>query len=188
MDMDTSYVTKTVQTTREDHLIAWLAALAITIHIAESVLPSPLPGVKPGLANTVTLLAFLLYGWRIAAWVAVLRVLVGSLIIGSFLSPTFILSLSGSICSVLMLLVAGQWSKHLPHLRFGAIGYSVLAAFAHMVGQFWMAYWLFVPHAALFHLLPVLMTMAMIFGIVSGYIADTVIRRLEPQNERHINP
>ena len=44
-----------VPTTRQDHRIAWLTALAITIHIAESALPSPLPGIKPGLANVVTI-------------------------------------------------------------------------------------------------------------------------------------
>ncbi|MGD9000355.1 MAG: Gx transporter family protein, partial [Granulosicoccaceae bacterium] len=35
----------------EDQRIARLAALAIVIHVAESALPSPLPGIKPGFAN-----------------------------------------------------------------------------------------------------------------------------------------
>jgi heptaprenyl diphosphate synthase len=39
-----------IQTTTEDHRIAWLTALAITIHILESAFPSPLPGrvLPPG--------------------------------------------------------------------------------------------------------------------------------------------
>ena len=86
----------TVPTTRQDHRIAWLTALAITIHIAESALPSPLPGIKPGLANVVTIVALVQYGWGTAAWVALLRVLIGSLLIGTFLSPTFLLSLAGA--------------------------------------------------------------------------------------------
>ena len=48
-----------IETTPEDHRIAWLAALAITIHVIESVLPSPLPGLKPGLANVVTIAVLL---------------------------------------------------------------------------------------------------------------------------------
>ena len=46
----------TATATRDDHLIAGFAALAIAIHIIESAFPSPLPGVKPGLANVVTLI------------------------------------------------------------------------------------------------------------------------------------
>ena len=49
-------------TTREDHRIAWLAALAITLHIVESALPSPIPGVKPGLANIITIIALIQFG------------------------------------------------------------------------------------------------------------------------------
>jgi hypothetical protein len=85
-------ITRTIKTTRDDHLIAALAALAITVHIAESALPSPLPGIKPGLANVVTLLVLCRYGWQMAVWVTLLRVLVGSILIGTFLSPAFFLS------------------------------------------------------------------------------------------------
>ena len=166
-------------TSREDHIIIWLAALAITIHIAEAALPTPLPGVKPGLANVVTLIAVYFFGWRIAIWVSLLRILVGSLIIGSFLSPTFFLSLSGAICSLLMLRLALWWSQSVPMLRFSTIGYSIIAAMAHMYGQFWVAYWLFIHHDGIFTILPILMTVSVVFGIVSGIVAKEVIQRLE---------
>ncbi len=159
--------------TAEDHRIALLAALAITIHIAESTLPSPLPGIKPGLANVVTIAALCLYGLRTAAWVAMLRVLAGSLLLGTFLSPTFILSLSGAVASLLALALA----RSIPGEGFGAVGYSLFAAVAHMAGQFLVAYWLFVPHPALLHLLPVLMTAAVLFGLVSGIIVATMLKR-----------
>ncbi len=165
----------TLQTTREDHLVTYLAALAIAIHIAESALPSPLPGIKPGLANVVTVVCLCLYGWRVAAWVALLRVVVGSLLIGTFLSPTFLLSLSGALASLAVLWLASRW----PGRGFSAIGYSVLAALAHMIAQFWAAYWLFIPHPALFHLLPPLATMAVLFGVTSGIIAKHVTTRLQ---------
>ena len=128
--------------TVEDHRIAWLTALAVSIHIAESALPSPLPGFKPGLANVVTLLVLLHYGWAPAAWVAVLRVLVGSLLIGTFLTPTFVLSLAGAVAAVLAL-GAGRL---LPGRGLGPVGYGLLAAMAHMAAQFSCAYLLFIPH------------------------------------------
>ena len=81
-------------TTHEDHRIALLAALAISIHIIESAFPSPLPGVKPGLANVITLFTFIRYGWQTALQVSLLRVVISSLLLGTFLSPTFLLSLS----------------------------------------------------------------------------------------------
>lgn len=161
-----------LQTTREDHLVAWLTALAITIHLAESALPSPVPGVKPGLANIVTIAVLVQFGWRIAAWVSLLRVLVGSLLLGTFLSPTFFLSFGGAVASVAVLglasLVPGQF--------FGPLGYSVLSAMAHMAAQFWIAYTFFIPHAALLRLLPVLMTAAVIFGVIGGTIAVAMLK------------
>jgi len=169
----------TVPTTRKDHRIAWLTALAITIHIAESALPSPLPGVKPGLANVVTIVALVQYGWGTAAWVAVLRVLIGSLLIGTFLSPTFLLSLAGAAASLAALRLA-SW---VPGRVFGPVGYSLLAALAHMGAQFFTAYWVFIPHPGLFHLLPVLMTASLIFGVTSGIIAQLALQRLRPAEE-----
>ena len=59
-----------IQTTAEDHRIAWLTALAITIHIMESALPAPVPGLKPGLANVITIIVLLQFGWSSAAWSA----------------------------------------------------------------------------------------------------------------------
>jgi heptaprenyl diphosphate synthase len=164
-------------TTREDHTIAWLTALAITIHVAESALPSPLPGIKPGLANVVTIAVLIRFGWVAAAWVSLLRVLVGSLLLGTFLSPTFMLSLGGALCGTAAL---GLGSL-LPGRGFGPIGYSVLAALAHMAGQFALAYTLFIPHAALLHLLPILLTVALCFGVVSGIIAAAMLKGIEPQ-------
>jgi len=166
-------------TTRADHRVAWLAALAITIHIMESALPSPLPGVKPGLANVVTIVVLCRYGWASAAWVSGLRVLAGSLLVGTFLSPTFVLSLSGAFCALLVLAPAAWMARWAPRWAPGPIGLSVLAAWAHMAGQFWVAYALFVPHEGLFHLLPILLTVSLVFGVASGAVADVVIKRLE---------
>ncbi len=165
----------TLTTTTEDHRIALLAALAITIHIAESALPSPLPGIKPGLANIVTIATLCLYGLRTAAWVLMLRVLAGSLLLGTFLSPTFALSFTGAVASLLILSVA----RLIPGKSFGPVGYSLLAAMAHMAGQFTAAYWLFIPHPALLHLFPILMTAAVLFGLVSGIIVAAMLKRIQ---------
>jgi len=165
-----------LQTTRDDHRIAGFTALAITIHIAESALPSPLPGVKPGLANVITIAVLMLFGWRMATWVNLLRVLAGSLLIGTFLSPTFILSLSGALASTATLVLLSQ----LPGQGCGPIGYSIAAAMTHTMAQFWVAYGLFIQHDGLFYLLPILMTAALVFGTVSGIIVFAMLKKLPP--------
>ncbi|NOX07911.1 MAG: Gx transporter family protein [Gammaproteobacteria bacterium] len=160
-----------IQTTKDDYRIAGLAALAISIHIAEAAFPSPIPGIKPGLANIITIAALLRFGWSTALWISLLRVFVGSIVLGTFLSPTFILSLSGAISSILILGLA----QYLPGKGAGPVGYSILAALAHMAGQFTSAWLLFIPHPALFNLLPVLMSAALIFGIINGIIVSGML-------------
>ena len=160
--------------TVHDHRVAWLTALAIAIHVAESALPSPLPGLKPGLANIVTIAVLMIYGWQTAAWVSLLRVIVGSVLIGTFLTPTFVLSLCGAIASICVL---GLLSRF-PGAGCGPIGYSLAAALAHMAGQFYSAYILFIPHEALFGLLPPLMTLAAAFGVLNGILVHAMLTHL----------
>jgi heptaprenyl diphosphate synthase len=161
-------------TTARDHHIARMAALAIGLSVLEAAIPSPLPGVKPGLANIVILIVLARYGWRTAAWVSLLRVLAGGLLLGSFLTPGFFLSLSGAVCS-LAILALGQ---HLPQRWFGPVTHSILAAFAHIAGQLLLVYAWLIPHAGIAYLLPIFAAAALIFGAVNGLIAA---RYMQPQ-------
>ncbi len=163
-----------IQTTREDHLIAWLSALAIAIHVLESIIPTPLPGMKPGLANVVTVVVLMLFGWRIALWVSLLRVLAGSLIIGTFMTPTFWLSLAGALASLAMLGLLWRLLSG----RVSALGLCVMASLAHMGGQFALAFWVLIPHSAFLKVLPPLLTMAWIFGLLSGLLANRLLQGL----------
>ena len=76
-----------LKVTADDRRIARYAAAAIALTLVEAALPSPLPGVKPGLANIVVLVVLARYGWRDAAWVSLLRVVAGSSCSASFLPP-----------------------------------------------------------------------------------------------------
>ncbi|MBI4756793.1 MAG: Gx transporter family protein [Betaproteobacteria bacterium] len=150
--------------TEDDHRIARYAAAAITLGVAEAAIPMPLPGVKPGLANIVILLVLLQHGWRDAAWVALLRVVAGSLVLGQFLAPGFFLSLAGACASLVLLGVA----QLLPRRWFGPVSHSILAAFAHMAGQLALARAWLVPHDGVFLLAPVLGLAALVFGLANG--------------------
>lgn len=156
-----------IEATAEDQRVARLAVLAIGLAVVEAALPSPVPGVKPGLANIVTLLVLHQYGWRLAAWVSLLRIFGASLFLGSFLTPGFFLSLSGGLASLLMLSLV----QYLPARWFGLVSWSILAALAHMAGQLAFIYAGFIPSAGAWQLAPVLAAAALVFGWINGLLA-----------------
>lgn len=151
----------------DDHRIARYSALAIALSVAEAAIPLPLPGVKPGLGNIVTLVVLVRYGWRDAAWVSLLRVFAASLLLGSFLAPGFFLSLFGALASLAALALATA----LPRRWFGPVTMSVAASFAHIGGQLLLARAWLVPHDGVFMLAPLFALAALAFGLANGLAA-----------------
>lgn len=162
-----------IQTTQDDHRIAKLAALAIGLHLLEAIVPSPLPGVKPGIANIVTLYVLYRFDFATAAWVSLLRVFASSLLFGNFLSPTFALSLSGALMSLLAL----AFAQYLPKRYFGAVSLSIFAAFAHMAGQLLLVRFWLIPHAGVVYLIPIFMAAALFFGLINGLVASALLKK-----------
>lgn len=148
----------------EDRRVAGLAAAAIGLTLAEAAIPLPIPGIKPGLANIVTLLVLYRYGWRTAAWVAGLRIVAGALALGQFLTPAFVLSLSGGVMSLLVLAVAIRFSSR----WVGPVGLSLLAAFAHIGTQLLVVDVWLLPGASILGLLPLFLGAAWVTGLVNG--------------------
>ena len=165
--------TISIEATAADHHVAKLTALAIGLHIIEAVIPSPLPGVKPGVANIVTLFVLYQYGFATAAWVSLLRVFASSLLLGQFLSPTFVLSLSGALISLAALFFA----QHLPKKYFSAISLSLFAAFAHIAGQLIIVRLWLIPHAGIIYLVPIFAIAALVFGVINGVITAKLLQQ-----------
>ena len=162
--------------TPEDRQIAWLTTAAVGLSLVDAAIPTPLPGVKPGLANIVTLVVLLRYGWATAAWVSALRVLAGSLLLGHFLAPGFFLSLTGTTLSLLTLGLA----RYLPARVFGPVSLSVLAAFAHIGGQLLLARAWLIPHNGVFLMAPLFGIAALVFGTLNGLIAAKLLAETPP--------
>lgn len=163
----------TLHTTPDDHRIAKLTALAIGLHLIESVIPSPLPGVKPGIANIVTLYVLYEHGFATAAWVSLLRVFASSFLLGQFLTPTFVLSLSGALLSLVSLALFYK----LPKEYFSPVTLSILAAFAHITGQLIVVRMWFIPQAGIAYLIPIFALAALIFGLVNGLITCRLLNK-----------
>ncbi|MDR3322968.1 MAG: Gx transporter family protein [Zoogloeaceae bacterium] len=158
----------------DDVRVARLAAAAVGLSLMDAAIPMPLPGIKPGLANIVTLLVLARYGWRTAAWVSGLRVVASALLLGQFLAPGFFLSLAGALTSLAALGIA-RW---LPPRWFGPISWSLIASFAHIAGQLLLARLWLIPHDSLFRLAPIFMLAALVFGVLNGLVACRLLREV----------
>lgn len=162
-----------LQVTPEDRRIATLAAAAVGLTLAESAIPLPLPGVKPGLANIVTLIVLYQFGWRAAVWVSLLRIVAGALALGTFLTPTFVMSLSGGLASLFVLALLVR----LPRRLFGPVGLSVLAAFAHIGAQLAVVGAWLMPGVNLLPLLALFLGAAWLSGLVNGLVVAGLLEK-----------
>jgi heptaprenyl diphosphate synthase len=151
-----------------------LLALGIALHLVEGLLlgPLPVPGAKLGLANIATLLALLAYGLRWALLLGVLRVAVGSLLGGTFLSLGFLLAFAGAVVSALVM----ASGRRLGGDRLGPVGVSVLGAVSHNLTQL-AVFALWARHAGVFYYLPALLLLAGPTGLCTGLVAAYLWRR-----------
>ena len=82
----------TIGETRINHRITTLSlivALGMVLHRLEILIPLPSPWIKLGLANVMTLVTLIFFGLRDAVTVTLLRIILGPIIGGTFLSPAF---------------------------------------------------------------------------------------------------
>ncbi|MFZ2631509.1 MAG: Gx transporter family protein [Desulfosalsimonadaceae bacterium] len=158
--------------------IALLTAVACVLQISESMIPHPVPGLRLGLANMITLVALVVLGFRPAMEIAVCRTLLSSLILGTFMSPTFILSVAGAVISTLAMGFFMRIARLRSHFRPSIIGISILGALIHNLVQLYLAYLLLIRHGGIFVFLPWLCMGALVMGWVTGTVAGSVCRRL----------
>ncbi len=171
--------------TRKLTHIAVLVTFALAIHVVESLISVPMlvPGAKIGLANIITLLTFIIYGFKTAIFVAVVRAVVGSIFLGNFLGFGFILSLSGAVFSTLaMSLGIYLWRKDMLSL----IAVSILGAVAHNTAQVTAAGILIRNMNLLKLYLPLLLILAIPTGYFTGlavvYVHKALIRAIGEDN------
>lgn len=150
-------------------------AMALVLHVLETALPAPLPlpGVKLGLSNLMTVLTVLVLGPVSGVALAAFRSVLGSLIVGTFLSVGFFLSLGGALSSALVVALALRWLR--PPLSL--VGVSILGAVTHNTVQLTLAWALFIQQGVLFFYLPMLWILALIGGTITGLILSEIERR-----------
>jgi len=169
--------------------IAALVSIACVLQISEALIPQPVPGVRVGLANMITMLTLLELGFKSALEVAVLRTVVSSFVLGTFMTPTFIMSFSGAVVSTMAMGIFTKISSFAPKYGFSIIGISVIGSIVHNITQLTIAYFLLVKHPSIFYFLPILMVSAVIMGWVTGFITIQVWQKLlaSKQDEKSDN-
>ena len=155
-------------------LIALFTALAIALMAIERLIPFTvaIPGMKLGLANVVTLAALYLMNGRDALTIILLRVLLGSLILGSF--SAFLFSLGGAL---LAFCVMAALIRYLPRV-FSTVGVSICGAVAHNLGQLLVAAAV-VQNLRIVSYLPVLLVAAIGTGLATGYTVTMLLKYLK---------
>lgn len=158
--------------TKKLALMALLTAIALTIFVVENQLPAPvpIPGVKLGLANIITLVTMLLLGKKEAGAVLLVRVLMGAMFAGS---PSTLLfsAAGGALAWLVMCLTVGLFGEKQLWIV------SALAGLAHNAGQL-LTCALVVKTPGVFAYAPILAVSGVLTGVFTGFAAMYLIRAL----------
>ena len=152
-------------------LLSLLAAIALTIFMVEAQIPAlvPIPGIKLGLANIVTVFTVFAIGAKEGAAVLFVRVFLGAVFAGNF--STILYSGAGGLCAILTTIGA----KHILTKKQLWIA-GVLGAIAHSIGQMAMAVAI-TQTLGLLAYLPVMIAVGILTGTFTGLCAQFLVER-----------
>ena len=162
------------QINRRIGTLALMVSLGVVLHRLETLIPLPSPWVKLGLANVMTLVTLVFMGFRDALTVTLLRVILGSILLGTFLSPTFFLSLAGGVASTFTMGMVYYHRKG----PFSLIGVSICASYANTFAVVLCVYFFWIQQEFFFKLLPIFFTFALITGILTGVVGNFITKKL----------
>jgi len=164
--------------TKKLAVIAMLVAQASVLHFLESLLPNPMPipGVKLGLANIITLLAIVVFDFKTAVQITILRTILGSLLSGTLFGVGFFMSFSGALAATCCMAIL--WRSF---SGFSLVGISVAGAIAHNLGQLIMAALILNFSGILFYL-PVMLLFSVPTGFITGLLVNELVKHAKLTN------
>lgn len=149
--------------------------LAMALHIFEGLIPMPtdliVPGFKLGLANIVSLYVVVNFGTKDAVIISILRTTLGSLLGGTFMTPTFFFSFSGGVASAIVMGLVYKYGSRF----FSLLGISLLGALTHNVAQLVVASWV-IETVGIFAYLPYMLFFALPTGAFVGIVTSQVVK------------
>ena len=159
--------------TKKLALMAMLTAASLIVFVIEAQIPAPVPvpGVKLGLANVITLVAMLLLGRREAGLILFVRIAMGSVFAGGV--SGFIFSICGGVLAYAVMCLT---VRAFPLKMLWVV--SALGAVAHNIGQL-IAAVAITNTAALLVYAPVLLASGIVTGVFTGLAATYLLIRLD---------
>ena len=150
--------------------LSLLTAIALSIFIVELQIPNPLPlpGIKLGLANIVTLYVIYRYRAKEALLVLMARIILGSVFSGNLISIMYSLAV-GICCFVVMSVLHDKIEEKYIFIV------SILGACAHNIGQIIIAIFITKTLAIMMYL-PWLLLSAMITGLFIGLCTQYLLK------------
>lgn len=150
-----------------------LVVLALALSLMEQCIPLqtfiPLPGIKLGLANLVTLVALYLFRPKYALWILIPRCILGAVFGGGLTSLWF------SLCGGLLALGVMTLAQKAP--LFSACGVSILGAAAHNIGQT-LAAMALLCSVYVGAYLPYLLGISILTGLLTGGLCSGILKVL----------
>ena len=157
--------------TKKTGLLGLLCAVALTIFMVEAQIPAlvPIPGVKLGLSNIITVFTVFLLGSREGAAVLFVRIFLGAVFSGNF--STVFYSGAGGFCAILVTILL---KRILTHKQLWVAG--CLGAVAHSIGQ--MAAAVAIARTpGLVVYLPIMIACSIVTGLFTGLCAQVILNR-----------
>lgn len=158
--------------TKKLTLISVLVSIALVIYVIEAQVPVLFPGIKLGLANAVSLTALLIFGWKEALTIMLIRTILGSIFGGSI--SAFMFSIAGGLLSNVVMILLYKYFKG--SMSIAAI--SVCGAIFHNIGQLFVAS-IIINDFKVYLYLPVLLTSGVVTGFFIGVVTKLLKERLE---------
>ena len=155
-------------------LVALATVFELVLFVMDSAIPKPVPWIKLGLANIITLALLVCVGWRVAFTVHLMRIVIGAIFRGGLFSPFFLLSFSGGMVSFLVMAQAARWI--MPVLGF--LGVSILGALAHNFTQLALICAALDDVKLISILWPVVILFSLIYGCFVGFSSYHLCRRV----------
>lgn len=161
--------------------LSLLVSMALALSVLESTIPLPvaIPGAKLGLSNMVILVTLIIFGFKEALTVGVLKSIILVLVTGSVSSLFY--SLSGAILSALaMYIVYSNFSS-----IFSLIGVSIFGSISHNFAQVTVAS-LMMNNARIYSYLPILLIISLFTGYFVGLGSTYISKNLEGNIKKFI--
>lgn len=157
--------------TKQLVLMAVLTAIALTIFYVEQQfpLPIPIPGIKLGLSNVITLFAIVFLGWKETAIILIMRITLSAMFAGQ--PVTFFYSMAGGLaCLAIELLLYARLKNKFIWVV------SAIGAMVHNTVQILVAA-LITQTPAVFWYLPFLLIAGIVTGIFTGLCIQILVNK-----------